>query len=199
MQYYISDLHFGHANVTGEGKRNFDNRPYATVSEMHEDMKRRWNERVTNADTVYILGDAVWNVNEETIALMAQLRGHKVLVCGNHDVLTDYRYRQLFTEVCDYKETSDNIHGVNHQVVLSHYPILSWRNMTRGWIHLYGHVHASNDWDIYKEALQRMDDWYVVRDGEKHKLFLAANVGCMLPYMDFTPRTLEEILEGINI
>lgn len=195
MNFYISDLHLGHKNVTAEGT-NFDGRPYANLAEMHEDIKRRWNKRVTNADTVYILGDAVWNVNDETIALMAQLRGHKVLVCGNHDQFRDYRYARLFDEICDYKEMSDNIHGINHQLILSHYPILMWKKMQHGWIHLYGHCHNTYDYEFYHKALLDLNAWYAVRDGDKHKDFLAVNVGAMMPYMDYTPRTLSEIIDS---
>ena len=35
MNYYISDLHLFHKNVTGEGS-NFDNRPFKTLDEMHK-------------------------------------------------------------------------------------------------------------------------------------------------------------------
>ena len=47
MNYYISDLHFFHKNVTGEGS-GFDGRPYATLEEMHRDMQTRWNRKITN-------------------------------------------------------------------------------------------------------------------------------------------------------
>ena len=43
MNYYISDLHLFHKNVTGEGT-NFDNRPFATMEEMHETIKTNWNK-----------------------------------------------------------------------------------------------------------------------------------------------------------
>lgn len=164
---------------------------------MHEDIKRRWNERVTNADTVYLLGDILWKVNDETIALVSQLKGHKVLVKGNHCRVNDHRYSCLFDEICDYKEVSDNIRGINHQLVLSHFPILMWKNMQRGWIHLYGHVHTSQDWQMYKDALKLVEDCYAKRD-KNHNPFLAFNVGCMCPYMNYAPRTLEEIIAGSN-
>ena len=47
MNYYISDMHFFHKNVTKEGN-NFDNRPFNSLAEMHEYMKERWNRKVTN-------------------------------------------------------------------------------------------------------------------------------------------------------
>ena len=56
MNYYISDMHFFHKNVTKEGN-NFDNRPFNSLTEMHQYMKEKWNSKITNGDTVYILGD----------------------------------------------------------------------------------------------------------------------------------------------
>lgn len=53
MNFYTSDLHLGHANVI-----KFDNRPFANIDEMDQRIITRWNERVSDDDTVYILGDA---------------------------------------------------------------------------------------------------------------------------------------------
>ena len=43
MNFYISDLHFFHRNVTSEGT-NFDKRPFATMEEMHKTIKKNWNK-----------------------------------------------------------------------------------------------------------------------------------------------------------
>lgn len=59
MNYYISDLHLFHKNVTNEGS-NFDNRPFNTMKKMHDVIKKNWNSKITNADHVYILGDLTW-------------------------------------------------------------------------------------------------------------------------------------------
>lgn len=193
--FYISDLHLNHKNVTAEGK-NFDNRPFQTLEEMHEKIKKNWNARITNSDTVYILGDAIWKLTDEMIGLFSQLKGKKVLVKGNHDQINDIRYKQLFTEICDYKEVPDNVNGINRMVVLSHFPILMWNGQHRGWIHLYGHVHNSQDEGIYQDALKMLDDFYKERDGEYYKPYYAYNVGCMLDYMGYAPRTLTEIITG---
>ena len=49
MNYYIADLHLGHANAI-----RFDNRPFADVDEMNESLIRSWNSMVTKQDTVYV-------------------------------------------------------------------------------------------------------------------------------------------------
>ena len=85
MNYYISDLHLFHKNVTRAGK-GFDDRPFDNLEEMHSIIKEKWNAKVTNGDTVYILGDmAMRGTQEELIALVSTLKGHKIIVRGNHD------------------------------------------------------------------------------------------------------------------
>ena len=123
MKYYISDLHLFHENAIA-----FDPRPFASLQEMHDTILKNWNDRVTNGDMVYILGDvSMRGKKEELIAFVAQLKGRKVLIKGNHDDVSDYRYQQLFHEICDYKEMHDSIGKEHYSLVLSHYPIFSWR------------------------------------------------------------------------
>lgn len=198
MNYYISDLHFFHKNVTGEGT-NFDNRPFKTMEEMHKTIKQNWNNRVTGSDHVYILGDMCWLHNESSISLASQLKGQKILVLGNHDNVKDQRYRQLFHEIVPYKELYDVIDGKQYSVVLSHYPIAFWNhqhintkdgNEHRKWaIQLYGHVHNSVEERIFQMFIKSLNvTWNIKCE--------AYNVGCMMKYMDYTPRTLKEIREG---
>ena len=98
MNYFIGDLHLFNRNQTGEGV-NYDGRPFATVAEMNQYILEHWNAKITNGDTVYILGDmAMRGRNEALIALVAQLKGRKILFRGNHDDLSDYRYQKLFVK-----------------------------------------------------------------------------------------------------
>ncbi len=79
MNYYISDLHFGHKTaILAFG------RPYADVREMNEDIIRRWRERVGPEDTVYILGDLL-GYKRDPLPYLKRLPGKKVLILGNHD------------------------------------------------------------------------------------------------------------------
>ena len=52
MNYYISDLHLLHKNCI-----RFDERPFEGLEEMHETILTNWNRKVTDSDTVFILGD----------------------------------------------------------------------------------------------------------------------------------------------
>lgn len=194
MNYYISDMHFFHKNVTKEGN-NFDNRPFNSLVEMHQYMKEKWNSKITNGDTVYILGDiAMRGTNEELIALVAQLKGRKVLIKGNHDDVSDMRYKNIFEEIYDYKEITDYVDQDAYKLVLSHYPILMWNGQHRGTIHLYGHTHNTYENEFYQECLRKLNMEMLMRSEKCYDIARAYNVGCMMPYMNYEPRTLKEIL-----
>ena len=86
----------------------------------------------------------------------------------------------------NYKEiTTDDDKGV----VLCHYPIPCYNGHFRGWVHLYGHVHNSFEWNMMKQVQYEMRDLYL-------KPCHMYNVGCMVPYMNYKPRTLKEIVEA---
>lgn len=195
MNYYIADLHIGCRN-------SYENR----TLEHDNILKDNWNKTVTNADTVYILGDIGMlgnNRNNEYVAsVISQLKGkNKVLIVGNHDVkgLKDPRISQLFTEITYYKEITDNYNGMNHNIVLCHEPFLFWNNQHKSWIHLYGHLHNSDEEMIYQKCLNQVNDYFKDRELKGYTdcpPAKAYNVGVMLDYIDYTPRTLKEILQG---
>ena len=56
MIYFTSDLHFGHSNII-----KLCNRPFATVEEMDRALMEGWNKKVKKCDTVYIIGDIIWD------------------------------------------------------------------------------------------------------------------------------------------
>lgn len=199
MNYYISDLHFFCKSQLDNGGVNFDRRSYKTLEEMHDDIKKRWNEKVTNGDRVFILGDiSMRGYNDNLVALVAQLKGQKVLVKGNHDDISDARYKQLFREICDYREVSDSFEGKTYKVVLSHYPILMWNGQHKGAILLYGHTHNSKEDIFFQKCIDEMNSENGILH-ENEPEITAINVGCMKEYMDYTPQTLKELLKYKSI
>ena len=196
MKYYISDMHLFCASQTKQSFKNYDNRPFENIEEMNDYFLSHWNSKITNADTVYILGDLAFRGrNDALIALVAQLRGRKILVKGNHDDLGDYRYRQLFEEVVDYKEVEDAFGGKNYKLVLCHFPILCWKDQHRGTILLYGHTHNSIEDAFFQDCIWRMNESEELslrrHGGERIR---AINVGASMPWIRYEPRTLKEIL-----
>ena len=178
QNFYISDLHFEHFNVI-----RYDNRPFSTVEEMNSTLITNWNKVVSDDDAVYILGDVSWSSDPYTNKkFLNALKGNKILIKGNHDKPM-YAISDCFKKITDYLEIKDN----GRQVILSHYFMPCWNGQFRDSIHLYGHVHNSHQWNMIrswlKEARQLQD--IPMR---------AYNVGCMMTYMNYTPRTLDEIL-----
>ena len=121
---------------------------------------------------------------------LAKLKGNKHLIIGNHDDVTDLRIRQLFIEICDYKELSDNQNGINQKLVLSHYPIMMWNGQHRGSILLYGHLHNSIEEELFQKYLTMFNEDRKPMEGEQ--LCRAYNVGACL--WNYEPVSLHEIL-----
>lgn len=190
--FYISDTHFGCCN-------SYENR----TLEHDKLIKQNWNNVVTNSDTVYMLGDIgrIGNNkdNEYLLQILATLKGKKILIVGNHDKLEDARIKQLFTEICSYKEIVDNIGGKAYKLVLSHYPILMWNGQHKGAIHLYGHTHITEEDKFFQDCLTRLNDYFAdktLKGRTDCPPAKAYNVGAML--IDYTPKTLDKIIGGVQ-
>lgn len=182
-KFYISDWHYGHKNVLG-----FDNRPFTSIEQMNEELIRRWNSVVSAGDLVYILGDMFWCTPKIATPIMEQLNGQKILIKGNHDRWHDSKFDKLFVKIDEYMEIEDE----GRNVVLCHYPIPCFKNHFYGWIHLYGHVHNSFEWNMMEHQRFLMEELY---DRQCDMI----NVGAMMPWIDYTPRTLDEIINGYGV
>lgn len=178
MKYYISDWHYGHANCLA-----FDNRPFTNVEQMNEALIERWNSAVKPGDTVYVLGDMFWCNANTAIPVLESLSGQIFLVKGNHDRCNVKQFKSKFVKITEYMEIEDE----GRQVVLCHYPIPCFKNHFYGWYHLYGHVHNSFEYQMMEHDKFLMRELY----DRPCQMF---NVGAMMPWMDYTPRTLDEII-----
>lgn len=181
MLRFISDLHFGHKNCLA-----YDARPFKTIEEHDEALIEKWNSVVDVNDDVWILGDISWHGAMKTVEILNRLNGIKHLCVGNHDkkLLRCKEFRDCFIEITDYREIQIDDH---FGIVLSHYPIPCFNMHYYGWFHLYGHVHTSFEYNMMERVKFEMENLY-------DKPCRMYNVGAMVPYMEYAPRTLEEIL-----
>lgn len=185
--FYIADLHFGHQNII-----RFDNRPFDSIEDMNEFLIDSWNKKVKQGDTTYILGDFCWGKEPEWIEILNKLNGNKVLIRGNHDLKQMSKaLKNKFLYIKDRHEISD----CGKKLILSHYPEMTYKkSYDPNVFMLHGHVHEHTaeakhvkKWikDLKKSCVNSWDN--------KGQII---NVGCMLPEIDYTPRTLMEILHA---
>ncbi|MFC2749003.1 MAG: metallophosphatase, partial [Limosilactobacillus fermentum] len=132
----------------------FAPRPYQTVEEMDKVMVEAWNARVKENDTVYHLGDIAVNyqnhqpervANEQIATLLSQLNGHLVLIKGNHDRRSLFKYLATHNPILG-KQAKYEFHDVgklikydHHQLYLTHYPMMM--GIAPKIINLHGHIH----------------------------------------------------------
>ena len=144
MDFYISDLHFGHANIIGLCKR-----PFKDIAEMNETLVANWNAAVGARDTVYVVGDLFYRSESDPEDILRRLKGKKYLILGNHD--KDWT---KLVDLSKYFEDVRDILTVNcgrGNATLCHFPMLFFE----GKYHIYGHVHAREDFP-HKATLRSM-------------------------------------------
>lgn len=187
MKRYISDCHFSHKNIIA-----YDNRPFSTVEEMNRGMIALWNETVQKSDEVYVIGDFCWSQNyDDWVDLLLKLNGHIFIIKGNHD-RSEILKRLVKNGFIDGWSQQEIIKDGNTKVIMNHSPMPFFINEHQSnWVHLYGHVHISFDWMMTLNFQRQISELYQT----KIRMY---NVGCMIPYMHYIPRTLEEIEKGFE-
>jgi calcineurin-like phosphoesterase family protein len=182
FQTLISSV--GHENII-----KFDDRPFITVQEMENTLISNWNSVVKNEDTTYILGDFCWDKEDEWKRILKLLNGNKVLILGNHDLKSmSAELKRMFQDVKDYKEITDN----GKHIIMSHYPILFYKSSYNPNCYmLCGHVHTTRENDYLNKWCTELIE---TKNSNSDNCGNIYNVGCMTPWMNYTPRTLDEII-----
>lgn len=137
MELIISDLHFNSDNII-----RYCNRPFTDAADANEKMIANWNSVATDDDTVYVLGDFIMGAPETVPTILNRLKGHIVLVRGNHDtkrklaIYAQYpekievhdifykSYKGLFLVMCHFPMTDESFLDMvvqdNSEVVVIH-------------------------------------------------------------------------------
>jgi calcineurin-like phosphoesterase family protein len=147
--WYTADLHFGHANII-----KYCNRPFRDVDHMNQELIRRWNECVAPEDMVFVLGDVALGKLAETLPLVQQLSGSKILVPGNHDRCWPGHKKVRPSDIDKYRDAGFSIGPSEWHMeawTLCHFPYeedprhqdkyAGFHPVDRGRWLLHGHVH----------------------------------------------------------
>ena len=182
--FFTSDLHFGHENVL-----KFDNRPFASVDEMDEELICRWNNKVEKGDLVYVLGDFIWKAaNNEAVNIIKRLNGQIILIKGNHDrFIKNAGAKKMLAGLKDYDDICVALSdGTVRRCILSHYFMPFYNGHRNNAIHLHGHSHNTEEHYLELGIIQAIRN-----NGYEPQIY---NVGCML--WNYEPVTLDEILSS---
>ena len=148
MNFYASDLHFGHINVIP-----LCGRPFESVDEMDERMIEAWNKTVHRNDRVYIVGDFIFRATRPPEYYLDRLKGEKYLIVGNHD--ESWMKKMDKTAMEKYFKEVSRMTFVNTgkgKATLCHFPMLDFE----GRYLIHGHIHNKacklEYWDFLKNA-----------------------------------------------
>lgn len=135
MIYFISDTHF----FNRKGEPVVGDIGFSTTEDRNQYLIKRWNERIQEEDSVYILGDFSDGNARETNEILKALKGKKYLVIGNNDAYLeepDFK-KEYFAWAKHYYE----LHELETKWVLFHFPLESWSGYAKDRVHLHGHLH----------------------------------------------------------
>jgi calcineurin-like phosphoesterase family protein len=138
-RFLIADTHFGDKNIC-----RIENRPFATELGMTSGLIKKWNEVVSDEDTVYLLGDI--GVKEVVYKILSEkkLKGKIILIVGNHDKGMEEDLRRLGVEVIEHPIIVDDFW------IFSHEPMYVSEQMP--YANVFGHVHNN---PMYKTVSSR--------------------------------------------
>ena len=133
--FFSADHHLSHKNII-----KYCNRPF-TFEQHDDELIKRWNERVTNEDRVYHLGDFSWC---PAFPILERLNFRSMIwILGNHDRkvkegIMSSKGRDI--KICRYMEEI-SVNG--QEITLCHYSMRRWNKSHYGTWHLYGHSHGT--------------------------------------------------------
>lgn len=102
-----------------------------------------WNSIVGKKDTVFHLGDAVYDMND--VDLLSQLNGKKILIIGNYDEKNLDILEKYFMEI-HINLILDNVKEIG-SICLNHYPEKAPTNF----FNIVGHIHSL--WKVQKNMI----------------------------------------------
>lgn len=149
--WFTSDTHFNDKSIMPHEIEVIPNKQI-TRSELDQHIINCWNTVVNPEDTVYHLGDFGKYTNIDQVAdVVKKLNGHKILVCGNHDLelvqeQTGCKDADIETEVYQYWTLCGFEQVYTRRTFLSEYTVVSHKPpefINEPYLWLFGHVHVN--------------------------------------------------------
>lgn len=165
--FVISDHHFWHSNII-----KYENRPFANVAEMNEQMIQSWNSVVTPEDVVFHIGDFSFGGRNYWDTILERLDGRIIYFRGNHDRVSRRQLKKRFVDVFDMLILSEA------DVTFCHYPKPAGKNITTRWL-ISGHSHTKKP--------------------SKYQYLNYTVINVSVEHLDYVPRKLDTIIPKKNV
>jgi calcineurin-like phosphoesterase family protein len=153
--WITSDTHYNHKNICRgvtdwrmpDGSLPIEQtRDFPNLEKMNTAIVSNINGVVMQDDVLIHLGDWSFGGFESILDFWGRLVCKNIyLYLGNHDhhiLKNKYDVKGTFMSV-DKEEDQFLFNG--HSIHLNHYPVMSWRDIKSGAIHLHGHTHLRGD------------------------------------------------------
>jgi calcineurin-like phosphoesterase family protein len=109
--FVISDLHINHFNII-----RYTGRPFLSEKHQTDTIVTRWNSTVSSNDEIIVCGDFAFINKDFDSSIINTLKGHKILIIGNHDRKSKNYYSEHgFDFVCESLALRD--------ILFTHYPL----------------------------------------------------------------------------
>jgi calcineurin-like phosphoesterase family protein len=140
--FFASDTHFD-----DEYALQYFHRPFKSVDEMNAVMVEKWNNVVTENDTVYHLGDFTLDDISHFTKWVRQLHGSIKILPGSHDDpwLKDFvasERVQVIAPLVSVEFPEIMMGSIPQVIVLCHYSLQVWDRSNQSSWHLFGHSHG---------------------------------------------------------
>lgn len=191
--FFTSDLHIGHRNILRFCNRD---KTFADVKAMDTGLISRWNSVIGGGDIVFNCGDFLWFPStHEYGRIFKKLNGFHYIIPGNHDdaekmkeAVAKYNLQDK-VHICSdvvtlYLEGFPSQKIKIQEIILCHYPLLTWSHSNQRTLHLFGHIHSL---DIHE-----MKEWEVPMQFRPNML----DVGCDSHF--YTPIALEKVYKELE-
>lgn len=166
MRFFIADLHDMDENTI-----LYTHRPFDDAQAQHDAFVANWNEKISDDDEVFLLGDI------GALGILEELNGKITIIIGNHD---DYESVDAFVREHGLQ---DRIYVSKHAafiepVILSHEPI-TFLPPELPYLNIHGHLHGME--------YGKQGTW---ADGRRFFNVAADNIG-------FVPISEQEIMQRL--
>jgi calcineurin-like phosphoesterase family protein len=134
--WFTADFHLSHKNII-----KYTNRPFESIQEMDTILIKNLEERLSNGDVLYFLGDLTFN-EQKANYFFEKLKNIEIhFIIGNHDSSNIIR---IANENCASVSHMKDIKNEGQSLTLCHYAMRVWNKSHFNAWQLYGHSHLCN-------------------------------------------------------